>query len=359
MTLFETSKKLTISLSLIATLALGTLYASEVKVNNTTAELTPVTVKNFQRAESDHYFSTTVKLSGIGKFYHYRTPTAIDKQNVVRMNRDTLYSGGVFDLDAGSVTLTLPDAGERFMSMQVVSEDHYTPIVGYGPGTYTLSKENIGTRYVMVIMRTLLDATDPEDVKIANAMQDQIKIQQSSPGEFTIPNWDAKQRDKVRKLLGELQSMSGVTTERRMGKKEEVDPIFHLLATATGWGLNPPEAAVYKTVYPKGNDGKTAYTLTLKDVPVDGFWSITMYNSEGYMFENDQKAYALNNYTTKPNADGSITIQFGGDPKNALNYLAITEGWNFSFRLYRPRQEVIDGTWTLPELQPMKTANQN
>ena len=61
-----------------------------------------------------------------------RTPASIDNQAVVRMNRDTLYASGVFDLDAGPVTITLPDAGKRFMSMQVIDEDEYTPMVVYG-----------------------------------------------------------------------------------------------------------------------------------------------------------------------------------------------------------------------------------
>ncbi len=48
------------------------------------------------------------------------------------MNRDTLYSAAVFDLDAGPVTIALPDAGGRFQSMQVINQDHYTPLVTYG-----------------------------------------------------------------------------------------------------------------------------------------------------------------------------------------------------------------------------------
>ena len=50
----------------------------------------------------------------------------IDNQTVIRLNRDTLYSSAVFDLDAGPVTITLPDAGKRFMSMQMINEDHYS-----------------------------------------------------------------------------------------------------------------------------------------------------------------------------------------------------------------------------------------
>src|SRR5262245_60247264 len=72
----------------------------------------PVTADNFRRAESDRYFAATVKRAGIGQLSHLRELVAIDKQTVVRLNRDTLYSSGVFDLDAGPVTITLPDAGK-------------------------------------------------------------------------------------------------------------------------------------------------------------------------------------------------------------------------------------------------------
>ena len=102
----------------------------------------PVTVQNFPRAESDLYMDNTVKDGGFGKFHHNRTPTEIDKQIVIRMNRDTLYSAAVFDLDAGPVTITLPKAGKRFMSLQAISEDHYAPMVVYQPASVTLTKDN-------------------------------------------------------------------------------------------------------------------------------------------------------------------------------------------------------------------------
>src|SRR5262245_19440821 len=101
----------------------------------------PVTLDNFIRAESDLYIGNAVKDGGFGKFHHNRTPVAVDKQFVIRPNRDTLYSTAVFDLDAGPVAVTLPDAGKRFRSMQVINEDHY--VVGqveYEPGTYRYDK---------------------------------------------------------------------------------------------------------------------------------------------------------------------------------------------------------------------------
>ena len=89
----------------------------------------PVTPDNFVRAESDLYFSGVVKDGGFGKFMHRREPTPIAEQTIIRMNRDTLYSAAVFDLDAGPVTITLPDPGKRFLSMQMIDEDEYTPEV--------------------------------------------------------------------------------------------------------------------------------------------------------------------------------------------------------------------------------------
>ena len=78
-----------------------------------------------------------MKQGAFGKFEHLRELAAITDQRVQRQNRDTLYSVGVFDLDAGPVTVSLPDAGKRFMTMIVIDEDHYVYTVVYGKGSYT------------------------------------------------------------------------------------------------------------------------------------------------------------------------------------------------------------------------------
>ena len=85
-----------------------------------------VTADNFNRAETDKYFGDFVKRGALGRFWHFRELPSIDIDSV-RPNRDTLYSHAVFDLDAGPATITLPDAGKRFMSMIVIDEDRKTP----------------------------------------------------------------------------------------------------------------------------------------------------------------------------------------------------------------------------------------
>jgi len=325
----------------IALLSATTGYASEM-----------VTVDNFVRAETDMTLDRYVKQGAFGKFLHLRQPTPIDKQDVIRMNLDTLYSMGVFDLTE-PVTIVKPETDGRFLSMQVINQDHSMLRVKHSAGEFTFTRDNIGSRYVIVLFRTFVDANDPADIKAANAVQNQIRVRQKNPGTFEIPDWDEasllKIRDAINVLAGTRASAAGY-----FGDKAKLDPISHLLGTAFGWGGNPDAAAMYENVYPEKNDGKTPYTLTITEkVPVDGFVSVTVYNAEGFMQKNDQNAYSLNNVTAARNADGSVTIHFGGDPGKP-NYLPITPGWNYIVRLYQPKQEILDGFWSFPNAQPVK-----
>ncbi len=311
-----------------------------------------VTVDNFIRAESDLYFSNLVKEGGIGKLSHRREPAAIDNQTVIRLNRDTLYSSAVFDLDASPVTITMPNAGKRFMSLMLVNEDHYVMAVFYGAGSHTFTRKKIGTRYMLAGIRTFVDPADPNDVKQVHALQDAIKVSQKSLGSFEVPAWDPASQKKVRDALLVLGSTMP-DFRNAFGAKGQVDPVRHLVGTALGWGGNPDKDAFYLNVTPPKNDGATAYKLVVKNVPVDAFWSISVYNAEGYFEPNKENAYSLNNVTAKKGSDGSVTIQLGGAPDGSANWLPITPGWNYTVRLYRPRKPILDGTWKFPEPQPV------
>lgn len=310
-----------------------------------------VNVENFNRAETDLYFKSIVNDGGFGKLHHHRDVVSIDNQAVIRMNRDTLYSAAICDLDAGPVTVTLPEAGSRFMSMQIINEDQYTQMVKYKAGSYTLTREEMGTRYVVIAIRTLVDPANPKDIDEVHSLQDAIKIEQKSPGKFEVPDWDLESQKKIRNAL--LVLGSAMPDSRGMfGKKEDVDPIRFLIGSAMAWGGNPEKEATYINVTPEKNDGKTVHRLTVRDVPVDGFWSISLYNEQGYFEANPQNAYSLNNLTAKKDADGSITIQFGGCDGKVANCLPIMKGWNYIVRLYRPRPEVVKGEWKFPEAKP-------
>jgi hypothetical protein len=320
-------------------------------VSNTLRAAEMVTVDNFVRAETDQTLKRYVAQGGFGKIVHIRQPVPIDKQDVGRMNRDTLYSFGVFDL-TNPVRITKPDPAGRFQSMLIINQDHSMQPVEHGSGEFTLTLEKIGTRYMIVIFRTFMDASNPEDILSANALQDQIKAVQDNAGSFEIPDWDEASLHKIRVVINVLAATKA-NAAGMFGDKAKLNPIDHLLGTAFEWGGIPEEAAMYVNGVPARNDGKTPYVLTAKDVPVDGFWSVTVYNAKGFMEKNSRDAYSMNSITALKNEDGSITMHFGGNPENP-NYLPITKGWNYVVRLYQPRKEPMDGTWVFPDAMPVE-----
>jgi len=301
-----------------------------------------VNVDNFVQAETAAQFDRGLKLTGgVSKWVHVRQPTPLDQQSVIRMNRDTLYSAVIVDISEGA-TFTMPGSGKRYMSVMVVNGDHYINKVFHDAGTYELTMEEFDTPYVLLAARTLVNASDPADIQKGNALQDQLKIEVASANPYTHPKYDEDSYQATYKALIELGR--GVSdTRRTFGKKEEVSEVRHLLATAWGWGGLPIE--------PKLSVG--AYKIMVKDVPVDAFWSISVYNKDGYFQKNEYDAYSVNNISGTPNADGLFTIHFGGD-STSVNHLPITEGWNYVVRLYEPRPEILDGTWTFPNVVPVQ-----
>ena len=313
------------------------------------AEPVIVNVENFVRAETAAQFDRVLaNAGGVNRFFHLREPAPLDKQTVIRMNRDTIYSSALVDISEGA-TLTVPDAGDRYMSIMVVNEDHYLNKVIHEPGEHELTVKEFGTPYVCLAVRTLVDESDPADIREANALQDQLKIEAASAKPYTHPDYDQESYKTTYEALLVL-SRGMADAGATFGRKEDVDPVRHLLGTAWGWGGLPEEEASYLNVEPNLPVG--AYELTVRDVPVDAFWSVTVYNKDGFIDPNDQDAYSVNSLIGTPNDDGSYTIHFGGEP-GSVNHLPIAEGWNYMVRFYQPRKEILDGTWTFPEVKPV------
>ena len=313
----------------------------------------PVTIDNYNRAQTDVYFGLIAGGGGFGKFVHSREISPITQRGIIRPNRDTLYSVAVFDLDAGPVTITLPDPGQRFMAMQVINEDQYTKAVYYHAGSYSLDRKMIGTRYVSVVVRALVDPTKPDDLGQLHSLQDALKVSQEHSGSFQVPHWDETSRKKIQDAL--LQLGTTITDTRHMygADQNQVDPVKHLIGSAMLWGGNPEKDALYLPITPANNDGRTIYRLTVTDIPVDGFWSLAVYDRDGYFHKNDAGAYSVNSLSAKKDADGSISIQFGDCHDTVPNCLPITDGWNYTVRLYRPRPEVLTGQWKFPLAAPV------
>ncbi len=316
-------------------------------LTNTTV---PVTVNNYVRAETAGQFDRILKMTGgVNKLMSFRGPTPIDKQSVIRMNRDTLYSFAIVNISEGA-TLTMPETDGRYNSAMIVNEDEYINKVLYEPGTHKLTKDDFDTDYVLVAFRTLVNSSDPEDIKKANDLQDKITIEAASSAPYSPPNYDETSYKQLRDLLLSVSKFMPDSTGA-FGSKENTNQVPHLLGAAFGWGGLPSEDAFYLNVNPKLPVG--SYHIDVpKNVPVEAFWSVSVYNKDGYFQENDKNVYNINSASGITNPDGSITVNLGGcDDASRENCIPLTDGWNYVVRMYRPDKSILDGSWKFPAVQ--------
>ena len=137
------------------------------------------------------------------------------------------------------------------------------------------------------------------------------------------------------------------------------------LLTAIGLGANRPEDAVYPTsevdADGKPYSGANKYVMHFPKgelPPVDGFWSLTMYNAEYFFYGNPLNRYTLSaRNALKPNADGSVDLYLQHEspgPDKESNWLpAPTEKFIPMLRLYWPKEtppSILNGTWKIPAL---------
>ena len=318
-----------------------------------TAPETPavkVTPETYIRAESDRQFGEVVKMAGgVNRFYHFRRPTPLDKQNVVRMNRDTLYSMGIVDTSQGA-TITVPELpNDRYASVYLVDNDHYCPFVIYRSGTHELPRD---TKYLGVGVRIqVFNPQDSDEVALINKLQDQFIIKANSAEPLPQFKWDLQSlqalTDQYEKESTQYSSWQGM-----MGPRGQVDEKTRHIAAAAAWGLFPEWDATYLN-YSGGHDYRVCHQATYQ-VPENGaFWSITVYGNDAFMKSDNN---IVNSSNVKLNADGTFTVYFGsletcGDVPNRLD---TTEGWNFLMRIYRPGKSVLEGAYKLPAAKPMK-----
>ncbi len=359
--------KFTKTIIVAAVLALMTAGTSFAQMSHTKADATQckksyyspkwdhkaphVDAYNFVRAETDLQMKgyASPPYNGFGKFAHSRKAYDVEHQVTLSGNRDTFYSFGVFDLSKSDLTITLPDSKGRYMTLMPISQNHDIYRGLNAPGTYTFKQSEVGTRYMVFVVRILVNPNDPKDIETVHKLQDAIVVKQADKGDLSgLQDWNKDEMLEMRKAYNILGS-AATSSSRFFGVKCQRSYLDNAMGVAVGWGGMQEKDARYIPGQVAKNDGKTAYTITVpKDVPVDGFWSVTIYNKDRFMVPNKYNSYAFNSLTAKKNADGTTTLHLGGDPK-AVNYLYIPKDWVYIVRFYQPHQEILDGTWKFPE----------
>ncbi|WET01806.1 DUF1254 domain-containing protein [Flavobacterium sp. YJ01] len=312
-----------------------------------------VTEETYIRAETDREFEVISKAAGgVNKFLWYRDLVPLDKQTVVRMNKDVLYGGAVIDVSKGAsiVFPQMPD--KRYASILVLDNDHYCPEVIYKPGKYKLPSD---TQYMFIAVRIqLFHPEDPAEVKLVNSLQDKFIIEAGSSNPLPEDSWDEKSRDSLSKVYNTEFAKYDRYPDDWMGPRGKVNEKTRKYAAAGAWGLFPNKDATYIN-YNGGNlSGSKCYTATYKVPENKGFWSITVYGADGYMKDNNN---IINAYNVKYNPDKTFTVFFGSKencPSNVKNRLDVEDGWNFLMRVYLPGKEVLNGSYKLPAVREVK-----
>ena len=203
--------------------------------------LIPVTLENYEVAETDLAFNNVAKLVGTNQFLHFPMDEFdLNNQVVVRMNQDTVYSAAVVNTSAGA-TVTLPEADGRYLTVMIAQNDHYVDQVFTTPGEHVIKSD---TDYVAVLMRIGVNMNDPDDKAKVQALRDATSLDVKATEPHVFPNYDMDQLVSLRKELAAEAAEYG-SLNNMQGARGTVDKHMHMLGTAAGWGLFPDANARY------------------------------------------------------------------------------------------------------------------
>jgi hypothetical protein len=261
-----------------------------------------------------------------------------EKAPTVQMNHDSLYSVAITKVVDGKISFEIPDNVEVYTSVQVIDQ--------YGHGQYyivTKGKHTVdidttdGTTHAFLIFRSGLE----KGIEAARANQDKLTTWGLVSGDFKVPNYDFKAVDaKTAELRAEVTGKAFYYTFPR-NEKAVTDRHQWNLENALGWGGASPianEANLYTNS--KMFEGSKCMTTTFMNPESVYFSSITAYNAQRYLFE-DEDVKSVNSNTWTVNSDNTVTVSFNcGD--DALNNIT-TKGQDYTFtvRYYGVTEPVL------------------
>ena len=302
-------------------------------------EVIKITDENYGHAETaKNYRNWMIKGANVGITHLRIKAPRGEKAPTVQMNHDCLYSVAITKVVDGKVSFEIPEDVLVYTSVQVIDQyghgQHY--IVTKGKHTVDFDTSD-GTTHAFLIFRSGLE----KGIEVAKANQDKLTAWGLVSGDFKVPNYNFNEVDaKTKELRAEMTGKPFYYTFPR-NEKEVTDRHQWNLECALGWGGASPianEANLYTNsiMY----DGKKSYSTTFMNPQSVYFTSITVYDAQRYLFE-DEDIVNINSNSWEVNSDNTVTISFncGDDAKNNIN----TKGQDFTFtvRYYGVTEPVI------------------
>jgi hypothetical protein len=308
------------------------------------------TAENYPTHETARQLLIAQARAPVNEILHYRELTPTDDQPVVRMNRDTYYSFAVVDISNGA-SITIPPIPEgKYVSVQPVTMDHRIQPMSYGSGSFELAAHTGTHMYLLIRLDSTLSQTE------ANAIQDGMTINAGSAKPFSAEPVNQESFEAaelaLRQRLPELLKTYGADLVKGMftaptdASRGLYNVDKYTAGAALGWGGAQLVDNLYESSpnYP----AEGCYSATFEDPDNGAFWSFTVYNENGFMF--DDVAHMSSDIATR-NEDGTFTINMGCGA-DALNNLPISNDtgvFNFVVRHYIPSERVkFDGYRLMP-----------
>lgn len=313
-----------------------------------------MTPREYIQAESRAFMTDFMGRVGVNTFFHFDGLSSAEDTWVVSPNNDTIYSMATVNARDG-FAIVMPEVGERFLSIQIVTENHMTPFYLYGGGTRQFSADDFDTNYLTVGVRIGTDGSDEDVALVANELQPQYAIEGAEDiDDMPRPDLDTMQAVRAAMMV-EYDKLADTFDTMRETTDDVDDWERFTYVTAGAWGLSADENAMYKPYSLAGAEGGTCYTATYPAVPAEAFFSITVYGPQKYLMSDEDNVVSSNRDITL-NDDGSFSVAFGGEDCRDLapNFAATPEdGWSFLMRAYQPDVAAFQA-YELPEIEAVE-----
>ena len=291
------------------------------------ATATAVTMENYVVAESDWYFDGVQKKVGTNVWMH-DDPVSKDNQQVIRSNRDVVYSIAIVDVSKGA-TFTVPKSNE-FQAIHIIDEAHLFHQVVLGGESLHVTANDIEGEYVYLLART----RDNGDFSDTKARQKALHFEAKANRPYKAKGFNANdvvafREELVRQVNSGEQPIAG---HDAFGKTmADVDPHNYLYAAAYGWGGLPMTTAQYVALQVTSDECQT-WTVDKPglDWKNNGYMSATFYGADGWIKVDD---FYIPHTEMKDNGD---TFSFTTNCKKGAGNATVEKGGNFLIRMYLP-----------------------
>jgi hypothetical protein len=341
-------------------------------------------IKNYPYQETYKYiqYYTGGSVEGLNVWFWPPEPslTKSGDDKVVRMNNDTFYNGIVLDLGEGPIVLGTEAANDRFYAFQlqddrnanyaniIQPEGEYTFYHGEKPANIVGKPVEAASELSIIIVRIeVKDKDDARDVAAATKVYKSLTSSGEQPTEYPVVD-----------VLSQFSEEVAAEAEKRIADKfmnsevpeivlnfgqvvgQDISYLAHAAAAKGVWGGPDLNHSMYDTLFNDVNgeqldSQKGTYTVTTEAPNVNGFWSVTAYDTDrgGFFHPNKDDRYHFNEATAATNSDGTYTFTFKQECQTAdINCLEVPKGhFDVVARYYLPSEEIINREWIFPNLE--------